>query len=87
MWLEVNKTTNDPKVAASLSMLSVKEPRGCPRVIGLRADRRTENVHVAHMQTDVSGDHGDALVQLIAIWQNAAQPISGWSAGGVCCED
>ena len=29
VWLEVNKTTNDPKVVASFFMLSVEEHGGC----------------------------------------------------------
>ena len=53
IWLKVYKTNNDPKVISGYYMECVRERMGAPTKI--RADRGTENGHVAAMQTLLVG--------------------------------
>lgn len=48
LWLKAGKTSSDPKVIGGYFINYVETLGGCPRRI--RADRGTENGHVAHMQ-------------------------------------
>lgn len=48
IWLEANKTNNDPRVIAGYFVNAVAENNGCPQRI--RIDHGTENTHIAEMQ-------------------------------------
>ena len=54
VWLNVFRTSSDPKVIAGYYMEAVCELRGCPCLI--RSDMGTENVDIARMQTLMSGE-------------------------------
>ena len=57
IWLEACSTNSDPKVIAGYYLKSVEEQVACPVIV--RADRGTENGHVAIMQTLLRSSHQD----------------------------
>jgi len=53
IWLNVYRSSSDPRLIAGYFMEAVHEFNGCPRL--LRGDMGTENSHVAQMQSLLSG--------------------------------
>ena len=54
IWLNVYRTSSNPRVIAGYYMEAVTELLGCPRMV--RGDMGTENGHIARMQTLLSGE-------------------------------
>ena len=54
IWLNVYRTSSNPRVIAGYYMEAVQELLGCPRMV--RGDMGTENGHIARMQTLLSGE-------------------------------
>lgn len=59
MWLEVSNSNNNPRIIAKYFLDCVRQVGGTPRII--RADRGTENGHVAAIQRFFRRSTGDAF--------------------------
>ena len=81
MWVNVYKTSSDPRIIGAYYMETIMAAGGCPRV--LRSDLGTENTHVRDFQRFLRQNHNDSMAGKCSMIQGAStsnQRIECWWA-------